>query len=344
MARAPGRFDPNATEAMARMFDDVSPRYQLLNQLMSLGQDGAWRRAMWAAVPSHARVVLDLCTGDGSSLGGLRRPGRLVIGLDTSFGMLEHAASQQHRRGWAPRLVCADAFRIPLRDHSVDAVTIAFGVRNLRPQREALGELARVMRPGATLVVLEATAPRTGWFAPFHRFYLRHIVPLLGRLSPDPSAYEYLGASVLEFGPGELFTQAAGHHGFTWRGTRAFLLGATRLWVARSRVELGEKPADPDSTMRDARLGVSTRGEMPTARGSQAGGQRIWDAVQFALSGAIALALVQALLVMLNPSIDIPLGRPQRSVLFLLVVGGSVVFATRAVVFLLRTLRSPSRI
>ena len=344
MTTTPGRFDPNATEAMARMFDDVSPRYQLLNQLMSLGQDGAWRRAMWAAVPGDARVVLDLCTGDGSSLGGLRQPGRLVIGLDTSFGMLEHAESQQQRGGWAPRLVCADAFRIPLRDHSVDAVTIAFGVRNLRPQREALGELARVLRPGGTLVVLEATAPRTGWFAPFHRFYLRRVVPLLGRLSPDPSAYEYLGASVLEFGPGEVFTQAAEHHRFTWRGTRAFLLGATRLWVARSASAIGEIPSGAESSVHDARLGDSARGEMPTARDGGTGSQRLWDAVQCALSAAIAVALVQALLVMRNPRIDIPLDGPQRMVLFLLIVGGGVVFAVRAWVFLLRTLRSPSRI
>ena len=83
---------------------------------------------------------------------------------------------------------------------------------------------------------------------------------------------------------------------------------------------------------------------MPTARHRETGSQRLWDAVQFALSAAIALALVQALLVMLNPRIDIPLGGPQRSVLFLLVIGGGVFFAVRAVVFLLRTLRSPSSI
>jgi demethylmenaquinone methyltransferase/2-methoxy-6-polyprenyl-1,4-benzoquinol methylase len=337
----PNRFDPNATAAMARMFDDVSPRYRLLNQIMSLGQDGAWRRAMWAAVPADARVVLDLCTGDGSSLDGLRRPGRLVIGLDLSLGMLEHAQSQQHRGGWAPRLVCSDAFRIPLRDHSVDAVTIAFGVRNLRPQREALAELARVMRPEGTLVVLEATAPHTGWFAPCHRFYLTRVVPLLGRLSPDPSAYEYLGASVLEFGPGDAFTGSAEQHGFTWWGNRSFLLGATRLWVARSPQASGEIPLGSESTVHAARLGVSARGEMPSPPSTGFGGQRLWDAIQCALSAAIALALVQALRVMLNPHIDIPLRGPQRALLFVLVIGGGVVFAARAAMFLLRTLRSP---
>ena len=85
------------------MFDDVSPRYQLLNQLMSLGQDVGWRRAMWAAVPTDARVVLDLCTGDGSSLGGLRRPGRLVVGLEAT-GEIVNTGGSARRGDSRPRL------------------------------------------------------------------------------------------------------------------------------------------------------------------------------------------------------------------------------------------------
>ena len=183
-------------------------------------------------MPEQAHVVLDLCTGDGSSLPGLRRPGRLVIGLDASLAMLELAAEADWRGGWGPRLVCGDAFHLPFAAGSLDAVTIAFGIRNLRPQDAALAELARVLRPGGTLAVLEATGPRRGALAPFHRFYLRRIVPVLGRLSRDPSAYRYLAESILEFGPGGSFTSAAEQHGFHWRGARRFMLGATRLWVA----------------------------------------------------------------------------------------------------------------
>src|SRR5262245_62531553 len=122
------------------MFDDVSGRYDLLNRIMSLGQDRAWRAAMWRSVPEDARAVLDLCTGSGVSLPGLRRPGRLVLGVDVSLRMLEIAAHAQGRSGWAPRLVCADGFRLPLPPGALDAITIAFGIRNLRPREEALTE------------------------------------------------------------------------------------------------------------------------------------------------------------------------------------------------------------
>ena len=102
------RFEPHASRAMASMFDDVSGRYDLLNRFMSLGQDAAWREAMWLGVPEGARTVLDLCTGSGVSLTGLRRPGRLVLGMDVSLRMLEVARDQQGSAGWAPRLACAD--------------------------------------------------------------------------------------------------------------------------------------------------------------------------------------------------------------------------------------------
>src|SRR5262245_19783630 len=184
------------------MFDDVSGRYDLLNRILSLGQDRAWRAAMWREVPEAARAVLDLCTGSGVSLPGLRRPGRLVLGVDVSLGMLAVAAGHQNPLGWAPRLVCADGFRLPIADGALDAITIAFGIRNLRPLDEALRELHRVLRPGGALVVLEAAAPAPGPFAPFHGFYLRRLVPLAGRLSPDPSAYQYLSRSIFEFGSG----------------------------------------------------------------------------------------------------------------------------------------------
>ncbi len=195
----------HAVRELAGMFDDVSGRYDLLNSMMTLGQDRAWRAAMWRAVPETAGVVLDLCTGTGVSLDGLRRPGRVLLGVDASLRMLELAADEHGPWGWAPRLACADAFRLPFRDGALDAVTIAFGMRNLRPRAGALAELARVLAPGGTLVVLEATAPRPGPLAPLHRFYARRVIPLLGRLSPDPVAYRYLSESIFDFGAGEEF-------------------------------------------------------------------------------------------------------------------------------------------
>jgi demethylmenaquinone methyltransferase/2-methoxy-6-polyprenyl-1,4-benzoquinol methylase len=325
------------------MFDEVSGRYDLLNRIMSLGRDRAWRAAMWDAVPEDAHAVLDLCTGSGTSLPGLRRPGRLVIGADVSLGMLEHAQEQQWSAGWAPRLVCADAFRLPLPDHGVDAVTIAFGIRNLRPRSDALAELARVLRPGGTLAVLEATAPARGPFAWAHGFYLRHIIPLAGRLSPDPSAYKYLSASVFEFGAGPEFEQALAAAGFEVIDRLRFMLGATRLWVARSRAATGQNLAAPASgSMRNARAVGQARVNVRSAEGGGDSEWRIWTTIQLLLAVAITAALIWGWVVMAKFGDDLPLTAWQRPFAWVLLYGGLVLFGLRSVALLLRLL-GPAR-
>ena len=247
------------------MFDEVSARYDTLNRLMTLGRDTAWREAMWREIPDEARVVLDLCTGSGSSLRGSRQPGRLVIGADVSLRMLRIARDEEGWLGWAPRLIAADAFRLPIRDRSVDCVTIAFGIRNLRPRDQALREVARVLRPKGRLLVLEATAPDPGPLAPFHRFHLLHVLPWLGRLSPDPSAYAYLGRSILEFGTGEEFTRLVESEGYEVERRQRFLLGATHLWVC---THPAAGPAD--AALQSARRDAPERGRMPTLAGRRA--------------------------------------------------------------------------
>lgn len=288
---AEARMAPRAAGAMADMFDQVSGRYDLLNRIMTLGRDASWRRALWRAVPESARAVLDLCTGSGVSLHGLRRPGRLVAGVDVSLRMLEVAAEHHGRVGWAPRLVCADGFKLPFRDGSLDAVTIAFGIRNLRPRREALAEVARLLAPGGVLAVLEGTAPRRGLLAPFHRFYLLRVVPLLGRLSPDPSAYAYLGRSIVDFGPGEEFESDLAALGFEVSSRRRFMLGAASLWIAR-RPRAQSLDIAP---LRNARMGQTARGETPSRGPSTAAAWRALTAIQFGLAAALVAALVVAL-------------------------------------------------
>ncbi len=329
------RFEPRAARAMASMFDSVSGRYDLLNRLMTLGQDDAWRRAMWREVPERARVVLDLCTGNGVSLPGLRRPGRTLLGVDVSLGMLEAAADEHFGPGWAPRLACADAFHLPLGRGSVDAVTIAFGMRNLRPRADALAELARVLAPGGTLVVLEATAPRPGPLAPLHRAHLEHGVPALGRLSGDPSAYRYLGQSILEFGDGEAFERAARERGFTLVRRRRFLLGATALWTLRAPdaapgVGGGIRPERMES-VQSARTGGSESGQLPhpdAARGSEA---RTWARVQAVLSAVLTAALVWALVVYAKFNAELPLSDAGKLAGWVLIVAGIVGFGARTI-------------
>lgn len=327
------------------MFDDVSGRYDLLNRIMSLGQDRAWRAAMWRAVPERAHAVLDLCTGSGVSLTGLRRPGRLVLGADVSLRMLELAAEQQGGAGWAPRLVCADGFHLPLHDRSLDAVTIAFGIRNLRPLGDALAELARVLRPGGTLVVLEASAPAPGPFAPFHALYVRHLIPLAGRLSPDPSAYAYLSKSIFAFGDGAEFERAVAAAGFAVLASRRFMLGATRLWVAQRSPGAGQNMAPPGGgTMQNARPGGQDGVNVPILADPGSGEWRVWNGVQAALAMAITASLGYGLAQMAKSGADLPLAGWQRSLAWVLLVGWLLVFAVRSLVLLRRFLEPPRRL
>ena len=319
------RFAPHAGREMAEMFDQVSERYDLLNRAMSLGQDASWRRAMARAVPASAHAVLDLCTGSGVSLTGLRKPGRLVIGADVSLQMLERAAARQRSSGWAPRLVCADAFSLPLRDGALDAITVAFGVRNLRPGDDALLEMARVLRPGGVLSVLEAAAPGPGPFAPLHRFYLRHVVPAAGRLSGDPTAYRYLGQSILEFGYGPEFERDLAASGFTVVARRSFLLGAARLWVARRRPGDGQFASVHPDGLQNATDGG---GEAQDGHALEAE-WRTWTGIQALLAGALFVTLAYAAWVFANSGGDLPLSGWQLPAGWVLIGGGLVLFGLR---------------
>ena len=330
------RFKPNAARAMASMFDDVSRRYDFLNAVMTLGQDSAWREAMWRRVPWVARTVLDLCTGSGASLPGLRRVGRTVLGIDVSVGMLRVAAETHASGGWSPRLACADAFSLPLRDASLDAVTIAFGVRNLRPRRAALAELARVLRPGGRLVVLEAAAPAPGPLSAFARGWIRHAIPLAGRLSGDPSAYRYLAQSIFEFGSGPEFEADLDASGFTRLESRSFLMGATRLWVAETGSGVGQKATATARSVQGAMPASRVSTHLDPAYDAQRAERGAWRLLQAITSTGLAAALGWALVVWVNVHDDLPLSPPQRLVGWVLIVAGLAFFSVRGVVQWLR--------
>jgi len=339
----PDVFQPHAAREMAGMFDEVVPRYDLLNRLMTLGQDSAWRRAMGRGVPERARAVLDLCTGNGVSLDGLRRPGRLLLGVDASFGMLEQAAEAHGRLGWAPRLACADAFRLPIRAHSLDAITVAFGVRNLRPAADALAEMARVLKPGGTLCVLEALAPRSGFLGRLHRFHLRYVLPLLGRLSPAPGAYRYLAESILEFGAGPEFERALAGAGFAIRRRQVFMLGAAGLWIASAGPGTGEKTTAREETMHPARAEGPDPGDLPHDDLPVETERRWWTGVQLLVSAALLTALISVLVMFYKSSDRLPLDRQGRVGAALLLGAGTLFSVVRTLYLLRRLLAPPGR-
>jgi demethylmenaquinone methyltransferase / 2-methoxy-6-polyprenyl-1,4-benzoquinol methylase len=179
---------------VAAMFDRVAARYDLANDVLSLGQDRAWRRQVVEAVDPHPQqLILDVAAGTGTSSEPFLHSGATVIPTDLSFGML--LVGKQRR----PELnfVAADALQLPYADASFDAVTISFGLRNVEDTTAALTEMRRVIKPGGTLVVCEFSTPT---WRPFRTLYSNYLVAALPRLaslvSSSPVAYEYLAESI----------------------------------------------------------------------------------------------------------------------------------------------------
>jgi len=181
------------------MFDRIAPVYDAMNRVMTMGLDQRWRR-LAAEVVHPGDRVLDAACGTGDLAVAAESAGGKVTGLDFSERMLERARSKSSSIEW----VQGDVMELPFEDGSFDAATIGFGIRNVSDLEGGLRELARVLRPGGRLAVLEITRPR-GLLRPFFRLWFDVLVPLAGRILPGGSAYTYLPASVRRFpGPDDL--------------------------------------------------------------------------------------------------------------------------------------------
>lgn len=180
---------------VAAMFDRVAKRYDVMNDVISLGQDRAWRRAVLAAAePRSGEWVLDLAAGTGTSSEPFAAVGCLVAPTDFSIGMLEVG---KRRRPDLP-FVAGDALQLPFADASFDVVTISFGLRNVTDPAAALAELRRVSRPGGRLVICEFSTPTWAPLRWLYDNYLLAALPPAARLlSSNPAAYSYLAESIL---------------------------------------------------------------------------------------------------------------------------------------------------
>ena len=230
---------PDKTPArIAGMFDSIAPRYDLLNHVLSAGMDRGWRdRAVDALeLPANARV-LDLCTGTGDlAIATVHRAaGATVVGIDFAGEMLRLALAKTRDASLDRRirLVRGDATSIPLADRSCDGATIAFGIRNVAEPQRALAEIARVLKPGGRLAILEFGQPRIAGIRTLYSWYFRYLLPLVGRLvSKHQSAYSYLPASVGTFPSPSEFAKTLSATGFSQVRAVPLTFGIVYLFVA----------------------------------------------------------------------------------------------------------------
>jgi demethylmenaquinone methyltransferase/2-methoxy-6-polyprenyl-1,4-benzoquinol methylase len=214
------------------MFDRIAWRYDLVNTLLSAGSDRRWRRAAAAATAVRAgEAALDVACGTGALTRELARsvePGGRVVGMDFSSGMLDQARRRSPGMNW----VQGDALALPFADAEFDAATIAFGLRNLVEPAKGLAEMARVVRPGGRMVVLEFLRPPGGPIGRAYRFYLTRVLPVLGgRVSGDPAAYRYLSETVDSYlAPGQML-ELARSAGWAAPTLRKLNLGTVALVV-----------------------------------------------------------------------------------------------------------------
>ena len=179
---------------VAAMFDAVAKKYDITNDVLSLGQTRTWRKAVVAAVaPTVGEEILDLAAGTGTSTQPFYEAGANPTACDFSAGMIEVGRSQ------FPHLtfVQGDAMNLPFADETFDAVTISFGLRNVQDPKKALSEMARVTKPGGRLVVCEFSHPT---WSPFRTIYMEYLMKALpavaNKMSSNPDAYVYLAESI----------------------------------------------------------------------------------------------------------------------------------------------------
>ena len=233
----PYNTDQTKKEEVREMFDNIAPKYDLLNHTLSMSIDRVWRRRVVGEVRrAKPGRILDVATGTGDLAIAMARRIRdvQVLGVDLSEQMLAGARRMSVARGLDGRIVLdrGDAERLAVADASVDVATVAFGVRNFGDLGAGLRELARTIKPGGKVVILEFSRPRNRVFRALYEFYSYKILPRIGGLvSRDKRAYEYLPASVGEFPAPEEFMAMMARAGFRNCRARSQSFGIAQIYI-----------------------------------------------------------------------------------------------------------------
>jgi demethylmenaquinone methyltransferase / 2-methoxy-6-polyprenyl-1,4-benzoquinol methylase len=230
--------DPAAVNSM---FARIARRYDAANRLLTGGIDTWWRRRLVRAVCStHPSDILDLATGSGDVAFALSRHlnrSARITGMDFCQPMLDEAETKKRNAGEGRygnvTFRIGDGLALPLLDECSDAVTIAFGLRNLADRARGLREMRRVLRPGGHLFVLEFSQPHA-WFRPLYYFYLRTLLPsIAGLVTGDRAAYVYLNDTISEFPGRNALAEEIRAAGFAEVRAHAMTLGIVALHIAR---------------------------------------------------------------------------------------------------------------
>jgi demethylmenaquinone methyltransferase / 2-methoxy-6-polyprenyl-1,4-benzoquinol methylase len=212
--------------AVRQMFDAISPRYDLVNRIMTFRLDVAWRRRTIKALGLAAgSTVLDLAAGTGDFCRELEERGFRPVGMDLSFGMLAHARTR------APLVQC-DALRLPIKSGAVDGVTCGFALRNFTDLGGFFDELGRVTRPGGRIALVDACAPENPVLKFGHGVYFGKVVPTIGGLLSDKSAYSYLPKSLAYLPESSAMLERLRSAGFSGVQRQLLTGGAAQLIVA----------------------------------------------------------------------------------------------------------------
>ena len=229
--------DGTKREQVERMFDAISPKYDLLNRLFSMGIDQGWRRKVVRLLGREpVEHLLDVATGtaDLAILGATKA--KRVTGVDISEGMLGHGRTKVAKRGLEQRIVLqrADSESLPFADNTFDAVTVAFGVRNFEHLEKGMREMQRVLKPNGRLFVLEFSKPLKAPMKQLFRFYFHRVMPAVGRtVSKDSAAYTYLPKSVDAFPEGQAFLDILAKAGLREGKAEPLTGGIATLYTGR---------------------------------------------------------------------------------------------------------------
>jgi len=233
-----GSHDATKTEQVKQMFDSIAPAYDFMNRAMTMGIDIWWRRlAVNRLKVIKPRRILDVATGTGDFAIQLHKSlhPEHITGIDLSQGMLDAAVHKVRQRGMEKEITFeqGDCMALPMADETFDAVTVAFGVRNFEHLQQGYQEMARVLKPGGMLCVLELSTPTNPVIRWFYDLYTLHIIPWLGSLkSGDKSAYRYLPTSIAAVPQGDDMLQLMRNAGLREATFKRLTLGVCTIYTA----------------------------------------------------------------------------------------------------------------